>query len=161
MRWSVWLGALVLIGAVAGACGPTVRRANVTADPPDRYLGRVVSSSGPTVVRTGDECAVHVQRADGQSLNCRIRVHCHGDTVYGLPDAGFNRCRERGGMLVFAHDKQGTRYDGDPRLFFDLQAGRLIISDDRPDVEILVDLIARPQGYRGAGPDGVTPPAEP
>lgn len=118
-----------------------------TVGDPVRYSGRVIASRGPTLARTGDTCSVEVVRASGRVLNCRIRVRCNGDLVYGLSDAGFNRCREVEDRLVFAHDHNGTRRDGDPRLFFDLDAGRLIVSDDGPDVEILVDLIARPDGY--------------
>jgi hypothetical protein len=32
-------------------------------------------------------------------------------------------------------------------MFFDLTAGRVIISDDDPDVEVLVDLMTSPSGY--------------
>jgi len=111
------------------------------------YPGRVIAARGPTMAQDGGECTVEVQRADGAYLNCRIRIRCNDDLVYGLSGAGFNNCRQEGARFVFAHDHNGTRRDGDPRMFFDLESGRIIISDDDPDVEVLVDLMHRPDGY--------------
>lgn len=111
------------------------------------------------MAREGDRCDIEVQAADGLRLNCRIRVRCSGDTIYGLAGAGFNDCRRDGDTLVFAHDHHGTRRDGDPRMFFDLRAGRLIVSDDDPDVEVLIDLMTRPEGYDA--PSGPSPEASP
>ncbi len=119
------------------------------------YAGRVIAARGPTMAEDGGRCSVEVQRADGSFLNCRIRIRCNDDLVYGLSGAGFNNCRQEGERFVFAHDHDGTRSDGDPRMFFDLQAGRIIISDDDPDVEVLVDLMHLPRGY---GPGASDPP---
>jgi hypothetical protein len=99
------------------------------------------------MAQDGGSCSVEVSAADGAFLNCRIRIRCNGDLVYGLSGAGFNNCRRDGALFIFAHDHNGTRRDGDPRMFFDLRAGRIIISDDDPDVEVLVDLMNRPTGY--------------
>jgi hypothetical protein len=134
---------LLLLGA---ACGGPPAHLEVLGEPMT-YSGRVVAARGPTMARTGDTCRVEVQRADGRYLNCRIRVRCSDDWVYGLADAGYNHCRREGARLTFAQDSRGTRGDGDPRLFFDLDAGRVIVSDDEPDVEVLVDLVAGPAGY--------------
>ena len=144
-------GALALVLVVAcGAAPPMVE----PVGEPTVYPARVVAARGPTMARVGGRCSVEVQRADGAYLNCRIRVRCNGDLVYGLSGAGFNDCRRDGDLLVFAHDSSGTRRDGDPRMFFDLRAGRVIISDDDPDVEVLVDLMTRPVGYGGEGARG-------
>jgi hypothetical protein len=116
------------------------------------HHGSVVAARGPTMAHEGDVCELEVTRADGEYLNCRIRVRCHGDTVYGLDGAGYNRCRVEGDELIFAHDTTGTRSDGDPRLFFDLRTRRVIISDDEPDEEILVDLLVPPPSYARAAP---------
>lgn len=133
----------LLISACAGAM-PEVQ----PVGDPIVYRGRVVAARGPTMAEDGGQCTVEVQRADGSYLNCRIRIRCNDDLVYGLSGAGFNNCREEGDRFVFAHDHNGTRRDGDPRMFFDLRSGRIIISDDDPDVEVLVDLLHAPSGYR-------------
>ena len=90
---------------------------------------------------------VEVRHTDGAVLNCRIRVLCGGDVVYGLADAGYNSCHAEGGRFVFARDRHGTRADGDPRMHFDLDSGRVVVSDDQPDVEVEVDLSEMPDGY--------------
>jgi hypothetical protein len=128
------------------ACGASPPPVDVVGEA-SHYQGRVVIARGPTMARTGDQCDVEVQEASGQTLNCRIRIRCSGDLVYGLSGAGYNHCRERDDRFVFAHDNAGTRYDGDPRMYFDLQVGRIVISDDEPDVEVLVDLLHAPPGY--------------
>lgn len=133
---------VLILAACAGAPPPVE-----PIGEPTFYQGRVVTARGPTMAEEGGECTVEVTRADGTSLNCRIRVRCNEDLVYGLSGAGFNDCRMENERFVFAHDHNGTRSDGDPRMFFDLEAGRVIISDDDPDVEILVDLLQAPTGY--------------
>lgn len=138
--------AVAALALVLVACGGGVRAVEPVGDP-TTYRGRVVRSHGPTMARDGGECSVEVQRADGTYLNCRIRIRCSGDLVYGLSGAGFNNCRREGELFVFAHDHNGTRRDGDPRMFFDLRSGRIVISDDDPDVEVLVDLLQAPTGY--------------
>lgn len=135
----------VLALALTGCAAP-LAQVEVIGEP-IVYRGKVVTARGPTMARTGDTCTVEVSRADGGYLNCRIRVRCSDDLVYGLSGAGYNNCRRDGDRLVFAHDSNGTRRDGDPRMFFDLESGRVIVSDDDPDVEVLVDLMMRPEGY--------------
>lgn len=136
-----------LVALALAGCGAPVAMVEEVGEP-IVYRGRVVTARGPTMARTGDTCSVEVARANGGFLNCRIRVRCSEDLVYGLSGAGYNNCRrDEDGRLVFAHDSNGTRRDGDPRMFFDLESGRIIVSDDDPDVEVLVDLMARPQGY--------------
>ncbi len=138
--------ALIALAVVLASCGATMREVQLVGEPTN-YHGRVVAARGPTIARTGDTCTVEVAETDSNVLNCRIRVRCRGDTVYGVGDGGYNDCRQRGERFVFAHDHNGTRGDGDPRMYFDLEAGRIIVSDDDPDVEVLVDLMANPAGY--------------
>ncbi len=128
------------------SCGAATIPVAVVGEP-TVYRARVVAARGPTMARNGGVCSVEVQEADGAYLNCRIRIRCNDDLVYGLSGAGYNNCRRAGARFIFAHDTNGTRRDGDPRMFFDLEAGRIIISDDDPDVEVLVDLMNRPTGY--------------
>lgn len=146
VRTTLILGSL-LLASCAGASRPVE-----PVGEPTLYRGRVVAARGPTMARDGGRCEVEVQRADGAYLNCRIRIRCNDDLVYGLSGAGFNNCRREGRRFVFANDHAGTRRDGDPRMFFDLHAGRIIISDDDPDVEVLVDLMHLPRGYGVSDP---------
>lgn len=141
---------VVLALLLLSACGPALREVQLVGTP-IVYQGRVVAARGPTIARTGDTCTVEVRRTDSAVFNCRVRVRCREDMVYGLGDAGYNRCREDDDRLVFAHDHDGTRGDGDPRMYFDVEAGRVIVSDDDPDVEVLVDLMAHPRGYERSG----------
>lgn len=140
--------ALLIVGLAS--CGGAQQIVEPMGEP-TLYPGRVVAARGPTMAEDGGRCTIEVQEADGSYLNCRIRVRCNGDLVYGLSGAGFNNCRREGPRFVFAHDHSGTRRDGDPRMFFDLMAGRIIISDDDPDVEVLVDIMNRPDGYPDDG----------
>ncbi|MCC6876365.1 MAG: hypothetical protein IT378_18815 [Sandaracinaceae bacterium] len=151
MRWAWARIALALW--LTSACGGALPPVDVIGEP-TRYQGRVVVARGPTVARTGDACEVEVHGANGAYLNCRIRIRCGGDLVYGLSGAGYNHCRREEERFVFAHDHAGTRADGDPRMFFDLQTGRIVISDDEPDVEVLVDLLHAPPGYAGPSAAG-------
>ena len=145
VRHAAWALPLFFVAGCAGAPPIVVQ----PTGEPTVYPARVVAARGPTMAEVGGRCEVEVQAADGAQLNCRIRVRCNEDLVYGLSGAGFNHCRREGDLLVFAHDHSGTRRDGDPRMFFDLRAGRVIISDDDPDVEVLVDLMTQPAGYGG------------
>lgn len=142
MRTLATLALLVTLSSCGAARPPVEPVGEATV-----YPGRVVAARGPTMAIDGGTCSVEVQEADGAFLNCRIRIRCNGDLVYGLSGAGFNNCRREGSRFVFAHDHNGTRRDGDPRMFFDLHAGRIIISDDDPDVEVLVDLMNHTTGY--------------
>ena len=137
--------ALSLLASCGGAAR-TVRPVGQASE----YHGRVVAARGPTMARTGDTCTIEVVSTDSSILNCRIRVRCSGDTVYGVGDGGYNDCRQSGERFIFANDHDGTRRDGDPRMYFDLEAGRIIVSDDDPDEEVLVDLMAHPRGYERA-----------
>ena len=57
--------------------------------------------------RRGDACTVEVWSTDHPVLSCRIRVRCGGDTLYGLPGAGYNRCATEGAESIYATDRYG------------------------------------------------------
>lgn len=105
--------------------------------------GVATSVRGDTAVHEGQTCHVRIQRVSGSAFNCRIRVDCGGDMIYGLGDAGYNRCAERGGAFVTAEDRRGTRGDGDPRMRFDRDRGEVVVTDRDPDVAIVVALARR------------------
>lgn len=137
---------LSLLGWLAG-CGGAQPAEIREVGSPTVLSGRVVAARGPVVPQRGDACVVEVLRTDDAYYNCRIRVECGGDMVYGLADGGYNACHREGDEVVFARDRNGTRVDGDPRLYFDLTGGRVFVSDDAPDVELEIDVSGLPDGY--------------
>ncbi|WP_236515298.1 hypothetical protein [Sandaracinus amylolyticus] len=147
--------AMSIAAGCGGAQSPDIREVGA----PQVHQGRVVAARGPVVPQRGDACVVEVLRTDDAYYNCRIRVECGGDMVYGLADGGYNACYRQGEDLVFARDRNGTRVDGDPRLYFDLAGGRVFVSDDAPDVELEIDLSGLPQDYEG--PSAPPPDAMP
>jgi hypothetical protein len=131
---------IVLFG-LAPACGAGAPRAALEiVGPADVHEARVHATRGPAFPEEGDECTIEVHRTTDAYYNCRIRVECRGDIVYGLADGGYNTCHSRGARFVFARDRNGTRADGDPRLYFDLVGGRVFIADDVPDIEIDIQI---------------------
>jgi len=91
-------------------------------------------------VHEGESCRIEIDRTSHPEWRCRVRVRCGDELVYGLADAGYNVCREEGGRFVAAEDASATRRDGDPRMRFDLRLGRLVISDDDPDLYLVIGL---------------------
>lgn len=135
---------------VAVGCGGAAPRAIRPLGAPQVYEARVAAARGPVYPQPGDDCRIEVRRTDDVYYNCRIRVECGGDVVYGLADGGYNACYERGTSFVFARDRNGTRVDGDPRLYFDVVGGRVFVSDDAPDIELEIDLSGMPRRYDSA-----------
>lgn len=143
-------------GVAVTGCGAARPRPIRELGQPEVYEARVVAARGPLVPQRGDPCTIEVIRTDDPLFNCRIRIVCNGDVVYGLADGGYNACYAQGARFVFARDRNGTRIDGDPRLYFDLVGGRVLISDDAPDVELELDLSGLPERYQGAPIGGDT-----
>lgn len=108
--------------------------------PADEIEGVVTSARGATVLRVGDRCSVRLQRTDHAVLDCRVQVRCAAERIYGLVDAGYNRCRQRDGQLVAARDAHGTRDDGDPKMSFDRAGGWVEIVDEDPALEVRIAL---------------------
>jgi hypothetical protein len=152
------LAVLALSTSAGGsvACGGAPRAALRVVGEPRVLEGRVAAARGPVIPREGDACTVEIARMEDAYYNCRIRVECGGDVIYGLADGGYNACYLQGGEPVFARDRSGTRVDGDPRLYFDLPGGRVFVSDDAPDVELEIDLSGLPDEY---GASRTPPPA--
>ena len=144
---------------LATGCGGGTPRAIQVIGAPQIYEARVVAARGPVYPQIGDACRIEVLRTDDAHYNCRIHVECGGDVVYGLADGGYNACYARGTSFVFARDRNGTRVDGDPRLYFDVGGGRVFVSDDAPDVELEIDLSGVPGRYEGGAPLDLVPGA--
>lgn len=92
--------------------------------------GSVAAVSGETKLTTGAECSVDVRpaRLHGD-INCKVRVRCGGELIYGGSGAGFARCEVQDGALVSASDTGSSLSDGDPVLKLDLAAGSAVVSD--------------------------------
>lgn len=155
MRRSLLVGiAVALAGCAGGGATRSIRHVGTA----DVYHARVIEARGPLVPQRGDACTIEVHHTQDGFYNCRIRVECGGDVVYGLADGGYNACYVEDSHFVFARDRNGTRIDGDPRLYFDVVGGRVYVSDDGPDVELELDLAGTPAQYDGArqppGPTG-------
>jgi hypothetical protein len=73
-------------------------------------------------------------------LNCRIRVVCGAEIIYGRDTGrsryGFAQCQARTGpagqQVLEAHDANPTGVEGDPRMDIDTGAGQIVVSDDGP-----------------------------
>lgn len=149
----------LLLGIVFGTagtiglagCAAAGARAIRHVGSPDIYYARVIATRGPLIPQRGDACTIEVRHTDDAFYNCRIRVECGGDVVYGLADGGYNACYVEDARFVFARDRNGTRVDGDPRLYFDVTGGRVYVSDDAPDIEIEIDLAGTPAHYDEQG----------
>lgn len=153
VRFARWLVLPALV-----ACSSGVPEAAVTHDPvgePVLHRAIVVRSLGSAPAEEGDDCALEVTRVTGDYFNCRIRVSCRGEVLYGLPGAGYNRCELDGEDVRSARDRSGTRRDGDPKLDLDLAHGRVIVSDRDPDMELVLAVeAARPPGMVPEPPPG-------
>jgi hypothetical protein len=104
------------------------------------YEGVVTAAHG-SVVQVGETCAVALRGTNHPSYNCRIVVRCGRELLYGLADSGYNRCVvDESQAFVAAIDRHPTRADGDPRMRFDLGRGRVLLSDDNPDLRLEVAL---------------------
>ena len=139
--------AFVVLGLTVSACGgqgdARVASQLQVANRPQVHEGVVTSARG-TPVREGQSCSVEVDGTSHDVWSCRVRVRCGEELVYGLVDAGYNRCREDAGRFVEARDQHGTREDGDPRMRFDLGEGRIVVSDDDPELYVVIGLTRAP-----------------
>lgn len=95
---------------------------------------------GATSLGVGDTCHVRLQRTNHAVLDCRVQIQCAGEQIYGLVDAGYNRCLEEQGRLMAARDSHGTRDDGDPRMSFDRGEGWVEIIDEDPTLHVRIAL---------------------
>ena len=124
------------------ACGgspPPIETVGV----PDVRDAMVTSVEGSAVVDVGAACSVTVERTDDRVLNCRIRVRCGEEVLYGLPGAGYNRCAVREGRLLGARDGYRTRSDGDPWMSLDLENHTVTVQDSAPDFRVTLGIAAQ------------------
>jgi len=93
----------------------------------------VTESSGPAPELPAEGCDVfaHASPRSGRN-NCRIRVRCGDDLLYGDRNSGFNECAIENGAIVAANDEGTSRDDGDPILLLRRDEGRLLLEDSNP-----------------------------
>ena len=108
----------------AGApAGPPVPRRTLS--------GTVSASTGRSDVPVSAPCTVTVEPV-ARGFNCRVRVTCAGQLIYGAGQAGYNNCIVTGAppqQSISANDTGSTAEDGDPRLSLDTAAATATVSD--------------------------------
>lgn len=96
------------------------------------FQGVVTEAYGPAPAYVGTPCTVTTEPSSG-TYNCRIRVTCGGQMLYGSGSSGYNQCQIRatiGSMPTMEiHDRGPSYSDGDPLLDAYLPAGPVSISD--------------------------------
>ena len=101
---------------------------------------RVVASNvtGDAPMGDGAQCTLSIGFALGCGFNCRLRITCGQEVVYGARASGFNRClvTPTAGAVpsIEAHDGAFSSDDGDPRLDLWTSAGRVDVRDDESGV---------------------------
>lgn len=108
------------------------------------YHGRVVASDAPDAgIAVGAPCVVALRPAyEAREWNCRARVECAGEVLYGTGASGFARCASDAGAPLSASDPSDSTRDGDPELDLDLRAGSVRVRDRGPspfDVVVALD----------------------
>jgi hypothetical protein len=95
---------------------------------------RVPASSviGTAPVAEGEPCDVLVAptRIDPA---CRVTVSCGGEVVFGGEALGYLDCTIVDGTPTFGADVVGLADEGDAMLDMDLETGRFVVSNDRPE----------------------------
>lgn len=150
------LALLLVSGPACGGAGPGGGSTHEPSGDAVVHHAVVVQAVGSVPANEGDDCAVEVTPVRGAYFNCRIRVLCRGEVLYGLPGAGYNTCGMQDGAVRTAQDWNGTRRDGDPKLFLDLGEGRVVVSDRDPDMQLVLAVESRgpPAGISPSPPPG-------
>ncbi len=96
------------------------------------FQGVVTEAYGPAPVYLGAPCSVTTEPSSG-TYNCRIRVTCNGQMLYGSGSSGYNHCQIRAAIgsmpTMEIHDRGFSYSDGDPQLDAYLPAGPVSVTD--------------------------------
>jgi hypothetical protein len=113
----------------------------VFADPVTT-TGKVLQASGVPGVKEGTPCTVEVLPEGKSWYPCRVTITCAGQTLYGGPHlGGYTYCETEDHHIQHAWDDKYAWHDGDPWLELDMQARLATIRNQRPDNEVVVELV--------------------
>lgn len=161
MRPGPLLSLLLIAPALAACAGasPDTTPTHEASGEPVVWDAVVARSVGSAAAQVGDDCQVEVTPMQGAYFNCRVRVSCRSEVLYGLPGAGYNTCLMEDGAPRRARDGNGTRRDGDPKMFLDMERGEVVVSDRDPDMELVLAIESNvpPSGARPEPPPGYGP----
>jgi hypothetical protein len=104
---------------------------------PLSYRAVATAIEGDAPIGQGAECRVLVAPAYVCGFNCRVRVRCGQELLYGEGAMGYNACRVTqlvgAPPSIEAHDGATTPADGDPRIDLWTSAGRVTVGDEGDD----------------------------
>ena len=104
---------------------------------PLSYRAHATAVEGEAPIGQGAECRVLVAPAHVCGFNCRVRVRCGQELLYGVGAMGYNACRVTqlvgAAPSIEAHDGATTPDDGDPRIDLWTSAGRVTVGDEGED----------------------------
>jgi len=123
---------------------------------PAVHQAMVSGTSGPSPVQAGVPCTVEITPSM-DVYNCRVRVTCGTQMIYGVGNGGYNSCvvaPAGSGQTVEAHDTRPSGEDGDPRVDVQTSTGQVVVSDGvGPAMWTVTVQIGAPGG---AGPASAT-----
>lgn len=106
--------------------GPNVQRLT--------YYGIARDVQGRAPIGRGAQCRIVVNPAYGCGHNCRVRIACGQQLIYGAGASGYNECRITqtvgAAPSIEVHDTGFSPSDSDPRLDLWTTAGRATVSDE-------------------------------
>jgi serine/threonine protein kinase len=91
-------------------------------------IARVKSKTGIAPFTT-ETCALRLAPARSGQLNCRVRLWCGNNVVYGAGTSGYDQCTIAAREVTGFVDPNPTPKDGDPELAVDLAAGTATLGD--------------------------------
>jgi hypothetical protein len=101
------------------------------------YRAVATAVEGDAPIGQGAECRVVVAPAFMCSYNCRVRVSCGQDLLYGAGTMGYNSCRIEQTVgappSIEVHDAAASPSDGDPRIDLWTNANRAAVGDEGED----------------------------
>lgn len=91
----------------------------------------VTESSNLPSARVGQRCTVRVAPVSMLDFNCHVDVICDGSVLYGVHPMGYAHCDVEGAAPITARDPYPTGEDGDPAVYVDMRASRVVVEDSR------------------------------
>jgi serine/threonine-protein kinase len=102
--------------------------------PNHTYYAVATDVEGDSPMGEGAQCTMAIGFALGCGFNCRLRLTCGQEVIYGARASGYNGCRVTQGTgqlpAIEAHDNGISPEDGDPRIDLWTAAGRVTVADE-------------------------------